>query len=67
MARTSSTSVGISADSPEPLFRLSPVAGHTAEILDVEDQHCGYDAEKIPYQPLQRPMNPTARAGHLGR
>jgi hypothetical protein len=52
MARTSFTSVGNSADSPEPLLRLSPVAGHNAEILDVEDQYFGYDAEKMPYQPL---------------
>jgi hypothetical protein len=34
MANTSFTSVGNSADSPEPLLRPSPVTGHAAEILD---------------------------------
>jgi hypothetical protein len=35
MAKTSFTSVGNSADSPEPLLRPSPTKGHAAEILDV--------------------------------
>jgi hypothetical protein len=35
MARTSFTSVGSSADSPEPPLRPLPVTGDAAEILDV--------------------------------
>jgi hypothetical protein len=35
MARTSFTSVGSSADSPEPPLAPSPAMGHAAEILDV--------------------------------
>jgi hypothetical protein len=36
MARTSFTSVGSEADSPESLLKPSPAMGHAAEILDVE-------------------------------
>jgi hypothetical protein len=50
---TSFTLVGNSADSPEPLFRLSPATGHVAKILDVSDPDMGYDAETCPYQPPQ--------------
>ena len=35
MARTSFTSVGSEADSPELLLRPSPATGHADEILDV--------------------------------
>ena len=35
MAKTSFTSVGSLADSPEPPLRPSPATGHAAEILDV--------------------------------
>jgi hypothetical protein len=45
MARTSFTSVGSEADSPEPLLRPSAAMGHDAEILDVLDPDLGYDAE----------------------
>jgi hypothetical protein len=38
MAKTSFTSVGSSANSPEPLLRPSPATDHEAEILDVEDR-----------------------------
>jgi hypothetical protein len=48
MAITSFTLVGHSADSPEPLLRPSLATGHEAEILDVEDQYLGYDAETFP-------------------
>ena len=61
------TSVGSLADSPAPLLRLSPVAGYNAEILDVEAQYFGYDVEKLPYEPRQRPRSPTSRAGLLRR
>jgi hypothetical protein len=47
MARTSFTSVGSSADSPQPLLRLSPTTGDDAEILDIEHAYFGYDAEKV--------------------
>jgi len=33
--KTSLTSVGSSADSPEPFLRPSPATGHDAEMLDV--------------------------------
>jgi hypothetical protein len=39
-----------SADSPEPILRPSPAAGHDAEMLEVSDPDLGYDAEKFPYQ-----------------
>jgi hypothetical protein len=47
MAMTSLMPVGNSADSPEPLLKLSPAAGR-AEIRD-EDLDLGYDTEKFPY------------------
>jgi hypothetical protein len=49
------TSVGNSADSPEPILRPSPATGHDAEILDAYDAYVGYDAEICPYQP-PRPL-----------
>jgi hypothetical protein len=49
MATTLFTSVGNSADSPEPLLRPSPATGRDADMLDVQDQDLGYDAEKFPY------------------
>ena len=50
MAMTSFTSVGNSADSPEPPLRPLPATGHVAEILDICDLDLGYDAAKFPYQ-----------------
>jgi hypothetical protein len=47
MARTSFTSVGSEADSPELLLRPSPVTDHDAEKLDVSDLDFGYDAENF--------------------
>jgi hypothetical protein len=47
---TSYTSVGKSADSPEPLLRPAPTTGDDADMLDVEDPDVGYDAEKFPYK-----------------
>jgi hypothetical protein len=44
-ARTSFTSVGSEADSPEPLVKPSPATGHEAEKLDLSDQDLGYDLE----------------------
>jgi hypothetical protein len=67
MARTSFTSVGSEADSPELLLRPSPATGHAAEMLDVYDPYLGYYAEKFPYKPLQWKMRSTLRAGLLGR
>jgi hypothetical protein len=50
MARTSFTSVGSEADSPEPLLRPAPATDHDAEKLEVEDPGLGYYAEKFPYK-----------------
>jgi hypothetical protein len=55
-----------SADSPEPLLRLSPATGHDAEMLEGEDPDLGYYAEKFPYKLPQREMEPTFRTGLLG-
>jgi hypothetical protein len=63
MARTSFTSVGSEADSPEPPLRPLPVTGHAAEIPDVYDPDLGYDAETCPYQPPPWQMRSTWRAG----
>ena len=41
-AKTSLTSVGKSAGSPEPILRPSPAAGHAAEILSAEDAYLDY-------------------------
>ena len=49
--KTFFTSVGNSADWPEPLLRPSPATGHAAEILDVYNPDLGYDAEKFPALP----------------
>jgi hypothetical protein len=46
--RTSFTSVGSEADSPELLLRSPPVTDHDAETLDVSDLDFGYDAENFP-------------------
>jgi hypothetical protein len=56
MATISYTLVGNSADSPEPLLRLSPATGHAADILDVSDPDVGDDAAKFPYQSPQQQM-----------
>jgi hypothetical protein len=45
VAKTSSTPVGNGTDSPEPILRPSPVTGHNAEILEVDDPDLGYDVE----------------------
>jgi hypothetical protein len=63
MAKTSFTSVGSEADSPEPFLRPSPATGHDAEMLEVSDPDLGYDAGKFPYQPPQRGMRRTCRTG----
>jgi hypothetical protein len=63
--RTSFTSVGSSADSPEPLLKPSPATDHDAEKLEVEDPDLGYDAENFPYKPPHRGIRPTFRAGLL--
>jgi hypothetical protein len=63
---TSFTLMGNSADSPEPLLRPSPTTSHDADMRDVEDPDLGYDAETCPYQPPQRGMRPTCRAGLVG-
>jgi hypothetical protein len=41
MATTPLTSVGNSADSPEPILRPSPATGPEADMLDVEDPDLG--------------------------
>jgi hypothetical protein len=46
--KTSFTSVGNSADSPEPLLRPAPATGHDAETLEVYDPDLGYDAQNFP-------------------
>jgi hypothetical protein len=66
MATTLYTSVGNSADSPEPFFRSSPAMGHEAEIPDVLDPYLGYDAEDFPYQRPQRQMRSPSRATPFG-
>jgi hypothetical protein len=53
MATTSFTSVGNSADSPEPLLRPSPTTGYDAEKLEGSDPNFGYDAENFPYNRLE--------------
>jgi hypothetical protein len=63
MANTSFTSVGNSADSPQPLLKPSPATGHHAEMLDVYDPDVGYDAETYPSQQSQRGMRSTGRTG----
>jgi hypothetical protein len=67
MPTTPLTLVGNSADSPALFLRLSPVTGHAAEILDVEDPSLGYDAETFPYQPPPWTMRSTLRAALSGR
>jgi hypothetical protein len=63
MANTSFTSVGHSADSPQPLLRPSPATGHHAEMLDVYDPDVGYEVETCPHRPPQRGMRPTRHPG----
>ena len=63
MATTSLTLVGHSADSPEPLLRLSPATGQAADMLDVSDPDLGYEAAKLPYQERQQRMRFTSRSG----
>jgi hypothetical protein len=67
MAKTSFTSVGSSADAPQPLLRPSPATGHDAEKLEVYDPDLGYNAENFPYKPLQRGMRPTISRRALER
>jgi hypothetical protein len=62
MARTSLTSVGSSADSPEPLLKPSPAMGHAAEILDVEANRViisfplvGHELDRIWHHQLAEP------------
>jgi hypothetical protein len=61
------TSVGNSADSPEPLLKPSPATGHVAEILGVYDPDLGYYAAKFPYKPPPWQMRSILRAGLSGR
>jgi hypothetical protein len=63
MARTSLTSVGSEADSPEPFLRPSRATGHDAEMREVDDPEFGYDAEIFPYTLPHQGIQPTCRTG----
>jgi hypothetical protein len=67
MARTSFTSVGNCADSPEPILRLLPIMGYAANILGVSDPYLGYDAGDFPHQRPQRKLRSTSHTAPFRR